>query len=186
MEVAVEGIGNRIRDRRKALGMTQQQLATKVGVGQDVVSKQEKNRMGVGAETLIQYAKVLETSVDWLAGEMTSAPNNDQTGRSAPTQVPIALARFLSDGRCNPITDEELAHLTKHLAEGNSAEPIDLEIHLLAYRAERERTEEALVRFRNAVMRSLKARGQKVLEAPLPPSASKKAKPKRLTRRAPQ
>lgn len=175
MELTVEGIGNRIKERRKALGLTQRALADMVGIGSDVVSKHEHERLGVGSDTLMAYAKALKTSAEALAGDASpsvfishSANTNVMALRNAQahglSQVPMELARFLSDGRCNPITDEEIAHLTRHVADGNSTELTDLEIHLLAYRAERDRTDESVVKFRAAVQRARKQRGQRSLE----------------------
>jgi transcriptional regulator with XRE-family HTH domain len=194
MEVPVQGIGTRIRDRRKKVGLTQRQLSDLIGVGSDTVSKHERGDMGVSAETLFAYAKALETTAQYLAGDApdgaggATRPGPKATAlRAVPTAgraVPMALARLLNDGRCNPISDEEMAHLTRHLDEGNSAELVDLEIHLLAHRAERDRTEDALAKFRAAISRARKERGQRLIEqAPAPPTLAKaKAKKPELTR----
>lgn len=160
MEVPVQGIGTRIRDRRKALKMTQRHLAEAIGVGSDTVSKHERGEMGVSADTLFAYAKALETTAEFLAGDAepgSSRPGPKPALRVVPRSaraVPMALAQLLNDGRCNPITDDEMAHLSRHLDDGNSTELADLEIHLLAHRAERDRTEDAVQAFRNAVRRA--------------------------------
>jgi transcriptional regulator with XRE-family HTH domain len=161
MEVPVQGIGPRIRDLRKKRKLTQPQLASLVGVGADTVSKHERGDMGVSAQTLFAYAQALETTADFLAGDSPDLGS----GRPGPKPglrpvskgtrgVPMALAMLLNDGRCNPITDDEMTHLSRHLDDGNSPELDDLEIHLLAHRAERDRTEDAVQAFRNAVRRA--------------------------------
>lgn len=177
MELVVQGIGTRIRERRRELKLTQRQVADRVGIGADVVSKHERGDLGVSAQTLFAYATVLETSADYLAGE-ADQPRRGATGKAVqrvtPPRgsdgIPKPLAKLLNDGRCNPLSDEEMAHLARHLDDGNSPELDDLEIHLLAYRAERDRTEDAISRFRTAVSRARKARK---MAAPEPQAAAK-------------
>lgn len=163
MELLVEGIGARILEHRKRLGLTQRALAERVGVVSDVVSKHERGVLGVGSDTLMAYAKALGVSAEYLAGESEEMPARAgaMPVRATPVAgVPMELARFLSDGRCNPITDAEIAHLSRHLADGNSSELVDLELHLLAYRAERDRTDESVAKFRAAVQRARRKRTQ--------------------------
>lgn len=165
MEFLVEGLGARIYEHRKRLGLTQRELGDLVGVSTDAVSRHERGVLGVGSDALMAYARALGVSAEYLVGEVEATRPARAAGMPLRTAtpaagVPMELARFLSDGRCNPVTDVELAHLARHLADGNSSELIDLEIHLLAHRAERDRTDESLAKFRAAILRGRKKRAQ--------------------------
>lgn len=179
MEVVVEGFGTRLRNRRLELKLTQKQLGNRAGLDSDIVSKHERG-MGVSTEALSAYAQALETTMEYLSGA-TSDPKPRAAGSKvalrsvskAIESIPKPLAQLLNDGRCNPLTDEEMAHLSRHLDDGNSPELDDLEVHLLAHRAERDRTEEAVQNFRNAVRR---ARGGPARPPTKPPTTKVGAK----------
>jgi transcriptional regulator with XRE-family HTH domain len=147
-------IGPRIRELRRQKRLTQDGLGKLVGLPGDVVSKQERGVLGVGLQRLFAYASVFGVPPERLAGKSARRSADEPDGSA--TGVHRAIVALLNDGRCNPIGDVELADLSKHLAEGNSGELIDLEIHLLAHRAEREQTDEALSKFRAAVLRKRK------------------------------
>ena len=174
MEVAVHGFGSRLKEMRIKRKLTQRQLADRIGVGQDVVSRHERGSMGVSAETLVAYADVLETTSDYLAGEAGESSRRGATGKAAVRAVPTRssssfpkpLAMLLNDGRCNPLSEEEMGALTRYLDDGGSTELDDLEIHLLAYRAERSLTDDDAQKFRAAVARKRKALKQRQVDAP--------------------
>jgi transcriptional regulator with XRE-family HTH domain len=77
-------IGKRMRQRRRALDITQEKLEELAGVKQSHISALEKDRIQiVKSDTLIRLAKALRVSSDWLLGlkeEMDSE------------QVPTAVA----------------------------------------------------------------------------------------------
>lgn len=131
-------------------------------------------------DTLMKYAALYGVSADSLAGESARLPPATVAAPQPSNSLPMELGRLLTDGRCNPLTDQELQHMIRHIAEGNSTELDNLEIHLLAHRAERDRTEVALEKFRAAVRRVRKARGQGSLEPPALPGGKRK----KLARRA--
>lgn len=59
--------GNLVRERRKALGMTQMQLAVAVGAsGVGVVSQWERGANGATVPYLLKLSKVLGVTVDEL------------------------------------------------------------------------------------------------------------------------
>lgn len=62
------GMGGRIRQRREEMGLTQDQLAEKVGVGRDAVIRWEKGRRGPHRH-LSGLAAALDTTVEALAGK---------------------------------------------------------------------------------------------------------------------
>ncbi len=69
-----QAMGGRIADSRKALGMTQVQLADELGVAQQVVASYEVGRHRVPASFLPRLARVLAISVEELVGEETQRP----------------------------------------------------------------------------------------------------------------
>jgi len=69
-------LGERIRQRRKELKLTQLQVAKKVGVSHVTVSQWESDIMKLKAENLYHLAKLLNTNARWLlSGEGSTAPD---------------------------------------------------------------------------------------------------------------
>lgn len=85
------GVGNRIRSRRMELGWTQDQLCSKVNLSKSFISEVENNKRNLSAANLLDIAKVLGLSTDFL---MTG-----ETGTQTPTlslDIPQSLAKFAS------------------------------------------------------------------------------------------
>lgn len=57
-------MGERVRQRRAELGLTQAQLAEKVGVSQVAIKKIEQ---GGGSKFRLELAKALDVSMEWLS-----------------------------------------------------------------------------------------------------------------------
>lgn len=70
-------IGARMRARRKQLGMSQSDLAERLGVSFQQVQKYEQGANRVAASTLAASAAALDTTVAWLIGEDASARDDD-------------------------------------------------------------------------------------------------------------
>lgn len=81
-------VGNRIRLRRMILGLSQQQLASKLGLTFQQVQKYEKGGNRVGASRLFDISKVLKVSMDFFFQDME---------RSVEAQSPMMLSAFSSD-----------------------------------------------------------------------------------------
>ena len=63
-------IGDEIKRRRTALGMTQTELATQIGVYQSDIARWEGNRSVPRMTTLFEIAKALHCSVDeWISSD---------------------------------------------------------------------------------------------------------------------
>jgi len=69
--VFFQAMGERIAEARKALGMTQTQLADELGVAQQVVASYEVGRHRVPASFLPRLAHTLAMPVEELVGEET-------------------------------------------------------------------------------------------------------------------
>ena len=67
-------IGDRIKYHRKRLGMTQEQLAERMGVSAQAVSKWENNLSCPDISVLPELAEVFGISVDELLGKTDSTP----------------------------------------------------------------------------------------------------------------
>ena len=62
-------VGDRVRQRRKALGMTQEQLEAASGVPQGSISRIESGvAEDIYASTVLGFAKALQVSTDYLLG----------------------------------------------------------------------------------------------------------------------
>lgn len=61
-------IGQNIEAIRKKLGLTQEQLADKIGIAQALVSKYEIGRLQISAEMIIRFAQALQVSTDQILG----------------------------------------------------------------------------------------------------------------------
>lgn len=71
-------IGARLRTRRRQLGLSQSDLAERLGVSFQQVQKYERGANRVAASTLLVAAQVLGTSVSWLVGEEASGRDDDE------------------------------------------------------------------------------------------------------------
>lgn len=84
-------VGERIKERRLELGWTQDQLCTKAGLSKSFLSDLENGKRSISASNLLDVARTLGVSLDYL---MTGEASQDQ-----PTEVPIpaSLARFAAE-----------------------------------------------------------------------------------------
>jgi len=84
----VSSIGERIKKRRTELGWTQERICTKVGLSKSFFSELESGKRSVSAENLLNIARTLGVSLDFL---MTGTASEEP-----PTEVPIpaSLAKF--------------------------------------------------------------------------------------------
>lgn len=82
-------LGKRIKERREELGWTQEVLATKAGISKSFLSEIENEKRNMGAATLLDLARVLDRSLDFLmTGEAGEEPDPKEI------EIPAALARF--------------------------------------------------------------------------------------------
>lgn len=70
-------IGARLRTRRRQLGLSQSDLADRLGVSFQQVQKYERGANRVAASTLLTAAQALNTSIAWLVGEEVSGRDDD-------------------------------------------------------------------------------------------------------------
>jgi len=66
--------GDRLRILRKALELTQKQVAETIGISQNLISEHENNISRPGYDNLLKYADLYKTTVDYIMGR-TSDPS---------------------------------------------------------------------------------------------------------------
>ncbi len=84
-------LGDRIRARRAELEWTQDVLATKAGISKGFLSDVENGKRSIGAETLLDVARVLGLSLDFLMTGQEEEPVAKEV------EIPASLARFASE-----------------------------------------------------------------------------------------
>ena len=85
------GVGERIRKRRLELGWTQDQLCQKAGISKGFLSDLENDKRNVSATNLLDIARALSLSLDYLmTGDATVKPVTE-------ISIPATLARFAAD-----------------------------------------------------------------------------------------
>jgi len=84
-------LGDRIKVRRADLGWTQDVLAKKAGISKGFLSDVENGKRSIGAEILLDLARVLGLSLDFL---MTG---QDGEAETKEIEIPASLARFASE-----------------------------------------------------------------------------------------
>lgn len=70
-------VGKRVRFKRKILGLTQSDLAEKVGLTFQQIQKYEKGENRISASMLYKIARVLDTSVSFFFEEYAESDSTD-------------------------------------------------------------------------------------------------------------
>lgn len=65
-ERLLQEMGLRVSERRKELGMTQEQVAEKMDVSVQMISNLELGRKAIRPENLVKICSILSTSADYL------------------------------------------------------------------------------------------------------------------------
>ena len=71
-------VGQRLRQRRTLLGMSQEKLGEAVNLSFQQIQKYERGANRVGASRLFQFSQILDVSVSYFFGDMPEAV--EQTG----------------------------------------------------------------------------------------------------------
>ena len=84
----MNSVGERIKARRSELGWTQEELCRKAGISTGFLSDLENKKRSVSAETLLDIARVLGLTLDYLMkGDGVQAETEQ-------VQIPRSLAEF--------------------------------------------------------------------------------------------
>jgi transcriptional regulator with XRE-family HTH domain len=88
---AMPTVGDRIKQHRLELGLSQDLLAQRAGISKSFLSDLETGKRNVGAETLLDLGRALGVSLDFL---MTGQDSDDQKPEA---QIPAPLATFAAE-----------------------------------------------------------------------------------------
>lgn len=97
-EAVVLRVGHNIGERRRALGLTQAQLAERLGVDTETLSRFERGKHAPTLKNLIRLAGLLQTTVADLLAEEGQQPSDDATAMTvwlevlSPTDRAFAMA----------------------------------------------------------------------------------------------
>lgn len=94
-----DGLGKRVRERRKALRLTQVQLSKLAGIGQSAISAIENDETGeMLSGTLLSLATALETTPEWLKTGIEAAqePSPPPYGGQWPDLTAENVRRLLA------------------------------------------------------------------------------------------
>ena len=81
-------MGSRLASARKKVNLTQEQVAQRLGVSRQAVSRWESDTACPETEKIVRLARLLEVSCDWLLREEITDP-------SAPAAPPDPVTRLL-------------------------------------------------------------------------------------------
>ena len=84
-------VGRRVQIRRKALGMSQTNLADRIGISFQQVQKYETGINRIGASRLQHIAKILNAPIPFF---FEGAPGQQKVSRTAPS--PNAVTEFVA------------------------------------------------------------------------------------------
>lgn len=117
-------LGNRIRDARRAMHLSQDELAIGLGLTQGAVSQWELDKTTPDVEALVPLAKFLGVSLDWLL-ELDEADITSQAkvnGMELVSRLSAALASDrLTTGQVQVISDLLRQFLSINRSESTTA-----------------------------------------------------------------
>ena len=118
IRVDFKGLGSRIRARRKALGMTQAELASLVGLSPNYIGHIERAERIASIQTLVGLGYALDMNIDTMLKD--SLPDNgfDESTCYRLRQARCTLANTLTNWVCTDIPD----------STGASDAPVDLSL----------------------------------------------------------
>ena len=98
-------MGKRVRKQRQLIGLTQQELAERIGVSTSFVGHVERGTRKASLETLVALSNALGVGVDYLlAGSLQSSPDEenpsttmDPNRRMVILEILTTLQEHLSD-----------------------------------------------------------------------------------------
>lgn len=95
-------MGNRIRELRRAMGLTMKQLGEELGVAESTISHYETGRRQLDNETLLKLGEFFGVTVGYLLGVEDNIKAPADAGKRSVSDDDIKFALFGGDGE---ITD---------------------------------------------------------------------------------
>ena len=106
----MNSLGERLREARTNKDLTQDDVASRLGVTRSVIARYESNTNDPPSENLKKLAEIYDVSTDWLLGitnVMGSPPQSDDS----------VYAAHRDDGYDKPLDPETLAYINKAVEE---------------------------------------------------------------------
>lgn len=112
-------VGERIKQRRLEIGWTQDQLCVKAGLSKSFLSELENGKRSVSASNLLDIARTLSVSLDFL---MTGKASGEQ---QTEVSIPLSLAKFAADAGLTMRQTLMLLDMQKQIVAHRSAKKKD-------------------------------------------------------------
>lgn len=91
--------GDRLRAARERMGMSQEELAARIGAAQTQITRYEKNNSQPSQVVLIRIAEALSVSTDFLLGLVSDPDGHITLGDLSPAEARIISAVRRGDFR---------------------------------------------------------------------------------------
>lgn len=88
-------LGQRIAQARKAMGLTQTQVAEQLGISQQTLAHYEVGRLRIAIATLVSLSDILNNSVDELLNDQEAAKGSGKRGPVSKLQQQIEQVALL-------------------------------------------------------------------------------------------
>lgn len=117
-------IGNRIKSRRKQLGISLGELEKRTGITNSALSKIERGLVAVSAENLYAISQALDVSIEWLlTGVERGFVIQEKPFGYRPVANPELVEAIVDDIQKLPVEDLQLLKtLVRKLLKANEAE----------------------------------------------------------------
>ena len=90
-------MGKRVRKQRQLIGLTQQELAERIGVSTSFVGHVERGTRKASLETLVALSNALGVGVDYLlAGRLQSSPDEENPSGAMDPNRRLVIREILS------------------------------------------------------------------------------------------
>ena len=90
-------LGKRVRKQRQLIGLTQQELAERIGVSTSFVGHVERGTRKASLETLVALSNALGVGVDYLlAGSLQSSPDEENPSGAMDPNRRLVIREILS------------------------------------------------------------------------------------------
>ena len=90
-------MGKRVRKQRQLIGLTQQELAERIGVSTSFVGHVERGTRKASLETLVALSNALGVGVDYLlAGSLQSSPDEENPSGAMDPNRRLVIRVILS------------------------------------------------------------------------------------------
>ena len=90
-------MGKRVRKQRQLIGLTQQELAERIGVSTSFVGHVERGTRKASLETLVALSNALGVGVDYLlAGSLQSSPDEENPSGAMDPHRRLVIREILT------------------------------------------------------------------------------------------